>query len=130
MSEQDFGCLQDANMLSKLPVATNSMVFRMSSLVEIIEDYQSTLFLAAKYHVIAKDEQVYNPRLYHVEMRSCFSFEKDLRDIIACIDQPLMLKVDRLKEYVPIISQSKEYSFEAAVAHYQARLEKDLQGRG
>ena len=117
-------------MLNKLPVATNSMIFRLSSLVELIEDYKTTLFMAAKYHVIDKHERVYNPRFYHVESKPCYSFEKDLRDIITCIEKPLLLKVDRLEHFAPIVSKSKEYSLDAAVAHYENRLERELQWQG
>jgi hypothetical protein len=50
--------------MEKLPIATNSMVFDLAYLVDIISDYNNNLFLAERYHVIQKEEVVYNFRLY------------------------------------------------------------------
>lgn len=45
------------------------MAFELSSLLSIITDYNNNLFLAEKYHVIRKEEQVYNFRIYKSEPR-------------------------------------------------------------
>ena len=39
------------------------MVFELQSLRQIIADYNHSLFLAEKYHVIGKIEKVYNINL-------------------------------------------------------------------
>ena len=56
------------------------MVFSLPSLRETMQDYRSSLFLAEKYHVMAKEEKVYNVQMYQLEQQLCYSFEKDLRD--------------------------------------------------
>ena len=61
-------------MVERLPIATNSMVFDLASLVGVISDYNNSLFLAEKYHVIQKEEVVYNFRIYRPEQRLCYSF--------------------------------------------------------
>lgn len=43
------------------------MAFELSSLMKIIADYNNNLFLAEKYHVIQKEEQVYNFRFFKSE---------------------------------------------------------------
>ena len=50
------------------------MVFDLASLLGIISDYNNSLFLAEKYHVIQKEEIVYNFRIYKPEQRLCYSF--------------------------------------------------------
>jgi hypothetical protein len=66
--------VEPKQLMEKLPIATNSMVFELASLVEVISDYNNSLFLAEKYHVIQKEETVYNFRLYRSELRLCYSF--------------------------------------------------------
>jgi hypothetical protein len=53
------------------------------------------LFLAEKYHVVQKHEQTYNFRLFKTEIKECVSFEKDIRDIVSCVENPLLYKVSR-----------------------------------
>jgi hypothetical protein len=36
------------------------MVFEFDSLTKLIADYNTNLFLAEKYHVVAKDEKVFD----------------------------------------------------------------------
>ncbi len=47
-----------------MPIAINSMVFDLAYLMDIISDYNHSLFLAERYHVIQKEEVVYNFRLF------------------------------------------------------------------
>lgn len=91
------------------------MVFSLPSLRETMQDYRSSLFLAEKYHVMAKEEKVYNVQMYQLEQQLCYSFEKDLRDIISCSDDHLLLKVARRKSYVPICSRTRQYAISEAV---------------
>jgi hypothetical protein len=89
--------VQNGEVMESLPVAINSMVFELQSLTQIIADYNTSLFLAEKYHVIAKSEKIYNVQLFKGELRCCYSFEKDLRDIISCVEAPVLYKVCRTK---------------------------------
>lgn len=104
------------------------MVFELASLRQILQDYNKSLFLAEKYRVIAKEEKIYNIRCFREEVRVCYSFEKDIRDIIACVERPLLFKVSRRRSYVPICSRSKEYSFAEAVSHFEQQIREELEG--
>ena len=50
------------------------MVFELESLTQTIADYNKCLFLAEKYHVIAKMEKLYNIKFFKEEMQMCYSF--------------------------------------------------------
>jgi hypothetical protein len=112
--------------MERLPIATNSMVFDLAYLVDIISDYNNNLFLAEHYHVIQKEEVVYNFRLYKPEQRLCFSFEKDIRDVISCVPDPLLYKVKRQTSYAPVMTRNKGYALNEALNFYRERLEKEL----
>lgn len=71
------------------------MAFEFKSLTDIVTDYNNNLFLAEKYRVLAKTEQVYNINTWKLELRSCYSFEKDIRDFLGCVNDPMLFKVDR-----------------------------------
>ncbi len=102
------------------------MAFELAALVKIIADYNNSLFLAEKYHVIHKEEQVYNFRFFKTEPSECYSFEKDLRDVISCVKDPLLYKVPRKDQYVPILTKNKGYALSEAQTFYQERLEAEL----
>ena len=99
------------------------MAFELSSLLSIITDYNNNLFLAEKYHVIRKEEQVYNFRIYKSEPRECYSFEKDIRDIVSCIPDTVLYRVSRRDEYAPVMTRNKGYALNEALNFYQLRLE-------
>lgn len=108
----------------------NSMVFELKWLVEIVTDYNNNLFLAEKYRVLAKTEKVYNTKTWKLELQNCFSFEKDIRDFLTCVDDPILFKVERGREYAPICSRNDSYCLHMAIDHFQSRLQAELESVG
>jgi hypothetical protein len=108
-------------------VAMHSMVFELKWLTEIVADYNNNLFLAEKYRVVAKSERVYNTQTWKIEQRSCYSFEKDIRDFLSCIKDPILYKVERGREYAPVCSKNDSYCFPMAVGHFSQRLRAELE---
>jgi hypothetical protein len=53
---EDIDRIEPKEIIKKLPIAINSMAFELNSLLNIITDYNNSLFLAEKYHVIQKEE--------------------------------------------------------------------------
>jgi hypothetical protein len=102
------------------------MVFELQSLRQIIADYNHNLFLAEKYHVIGKVERAYNFGMARSEQRMCYSFEKDLRDIISCQDNHVLYKVSRTREYAPICSKKERYCLHIALNYFGLRLQEEL----
>ena len=46
-----------------------------------------------------------------------------MRDVISCVDDPILYKVNRTKEYAPIITKSSSYSLYEALNYYRPKLE-------
>ena len=46
-----------------------------------------------------------------------------MRDVISCVDDPILYKVNRTKEYAPIITRNNSYSISEAMNYYRPKLE-------
>lgn len=76
--------------------------------------------------MLAKIEKVFNIKTNKIESRSCYSFEKDIRDLVSCVADPILFKVSREKEYAPIISKSDKYCLPMALNYFSQRLRIEL----
>jgi hypothetical protein len=48
--------------------------------------------------------------MYKSEQRQCYSFEKDIRDVISCVKDPILYKVSRENDYAPVTTKTKGYA--------------------
>ena len=96
----------------------NSLVVEFDWLTEIVSDYNSNLFLAEKYHVLSKVERVHNIKMWKTEKRLCYSFEKDIRDLVGCVNDPILFRVSRSEQYAPIWTRDGQYCLDSAVNHF------------
>lgn len=119
--------LKNTTVLGSLPVAVNSMIFELACLTDLVADYNHSLFLAEKYRVIAKPEKVFNITTNRSEQRACYSFEKDIRDLISCVAEPILFKVAREEQYAPICSKSDKYCLPMALNYFGQRLRRELE---
>lgn len=74
-------------------MALNSMIFRLDSLIEFYHNFETTLYIAKRFHM--KELRV-NHFDFHqqVEVRNArvFSFEQDIRDYVSASPQAIVVK--------------------------------------
>jgi UDP-N-acetylglucosamine pyrophosphorylase len=104
----------------------NSLVFELETLRTVTKDYASNISMAQYYQIIRLEAEIYDFGRDEVREGRCSNFEKDLRYLLTCIKDPLLLSVPRLNEFAPVLSKSRDYSFNEAVNYYRSALEREL----
>jgi hypothetical protein len=110
--------------LGSLPIAMNSFVVQLDTLKGVVETLQRELTSAEKYSLIRKQEPFYNYARSQTDRREGFSFERDIRGYISCIEGPLLLEVSREQSFMPVVSRKGWCSLEQAEQFVLERQQK------
>lgn len=86
------------------PVALNSVMFRLRSLIEFYHDFETNLYIAKRFHMKEVGVEHFDfERGERASKGRVFSFEQDIRDYTSASTQAIVVKY-RPQHFVPLRS--------------------------
>ena len=70
-----------------------------------MKDFYTDIYLSENYHIIRRKEKMMSVSQNKLLLSETLTFEGDIRDLLACCDDPCLLLVDRSKHFTPVFSK-------------------------
>jgi len=85
--------LKSKRLEESAPVALNSMIFRLDSLIEFYHNFDTTLYIAKRFHMKEVQIDHYDfQRQALIRNARVYSFEQDIRDYVSASPQAIVVK--------------------------------------
>ena len=104
LDSSEIKMLNNKKVEQESPIALNSMMFRLDSLIEFYNNFETTFYIAKRFHM--KELRVDHfdfQRQVEIKKARVFSFEQDIRDYVSASPQAIVVKYK--KHHFRVVNQ-------------------------